>query len=151
MSKTDSIGLSLPQSQTVRGYEIHRAPLGTFLQTVKQLQDFPEQMMKSLFPGMDLQAILLALKTSDSDFLGKLIVRALSIVPEQALKLIAKLTDIPETKLKSDPQIGIDGLAEIVLAWFEVNQIENFMRTASGLLAKTKALVAKEANTGSKE
>ena len=37
MTKQDSIDLSLPQSVTVRGYEIKRAALGAYLQALKQL------------------------------------------------------------------------------------------------------------------
>lgn len=150
MSKTmESINLSLPQSRNVRGYEISRAPLGAFLQAIKQLQDFPELLMRSLFPDMNLQEILLALKTSDADFLGQAFVRILSIAPEQALRLIARLTGVPENKLKSDPDIGVDGLMDIVVAWYEVNQIENFMRAARSLWTRTKALAGKEVKPGS--
>ncbi len=41
MAKISSLEMSLPESRQVRGYEITRAPLGAFLQAVKQLQDFP--------------------------------------------------------------------------------------------------------------
>ena len=47
--------------------------------------------------------------------------------------LIAALTEIPEDTLRNDPQIGADGLLEIVDAFLEVNAAENFIRAAGRL------------------
>ena len=45
-------------------------------------------------------------------------------------ELLAALTGIPEEQLLNDPGIGLDGLMEILNAWLEVNNIENFISAA---------------------
>lgn len=147
MRKQDSISQSLPGKKMVRGYEMRRAPLGAFLQAMKQLQDFPAMLMESVFQGQSVDEILLSLKTADSKLLITIFTRALAVAPEQLLTLIADLSGISQSELKDDPNIGLDGLVEIIAAWMEVNDIENFTRTASGLWAKAKALAGTKAGS----
>ena len=138
---------STSQGCTVRGCEINRAPLGVFLQALKQVQDSPARLLEAAFPQMDLREILLALKSCDTEMIGQIFTRMMMIVPEQAIKLAAKLTMVPENKLKSDPDIGLDGLAEIMTAWFEVNRIESFLEDARGLYQKLRAQKGHLTNT----
>jgi hypothetical protein len=149
MSKVNSFNLSMPQSCTVRGCEIKRAPLGAFLQALKLVEDFPPQMMEAVFPQMSLREIVLMMKSGSQDMLWQIFTRALMIVPDQAVKLIAQLTMIPESKLNNDPNIGADGIVEIVNAWYEVNRIESFFVNALGLYQKLRALTKSPMNTGS--
>ena len=144
----DSIGLSLPQSVTVRGYEIKRAPLGAYLQALKQLQSFPKEVTAALFPGQNADQVLVALKHLNSDALLALVARALTVVPDRALALVAKLAGIPLNRLTNDANIGLDGLMEIVTAWMELNGIENFTRAARQLMEKLRAPAA---STGSRD
>ncbi len=143
-----TIRLSLPVPRTVRGYEIRRMPLGVFLQAMTQLQDFPQKAIGAMFPNQGLDEILLSLKNCDSAMIGQLLVRALTVVPQEAMTLLAKLTLIPQQQLLDDEAIGLDGLAEILDSWLEVNQIENFISAARQLLAKAKVMAA--ASNGSK-
>jgi len=147
MTKTDSLDLSLPESREVRGCEISRAPLGVFLRAMKQLQAFPAQLLSAVFPGMSLQEILTVLKTGNTETMGEILFRACAVAPEQAIKLVGAVTGIPAEKLEDDPKIGLDGLAEIVTAWVEVNRIENFTQAATGLLQRFRA--QKGTSTGS--
>ena len=142
MTKQDSIDLSLSRSVTVRGYEIKRAALGAYLQALKQLQSFPKDVTAALFPGQNADQVLETLKHISSDTLLALVARALTVVPDRALALVAKLTGIPLNRLNNDANIGLDGLMEIVTAWMELNGIENFMRAARQLINKAKASAA---------
>ena len=92
--------------------------------------------------------MLETLKHISSDTLLALVARALTVVPDRALALVAKLTGIPLNRLNNDANIGLDGLMEIVTAWMELNGIENFMRAARQLMDKAKASAA---STGSKD
>ena len=148
MANIDSLDLSLPESRKVCGYEITRAPLGAFLRAMKQLQDFPAQLAEAVFPGMDLQDVLLALKTGNTGIMSRILIRACTVAPEHALKLIAELTGIPMERLENDPQISLDGLGEIVEAWVEVNRLVNFMQAATGLLQKFRAQKEMGGSTG---
>ena len=150
MMKMDSIDLSMPQKRTVRGYELTRATLGVFLQAIRRAEGFPAEMLNLLFPGMSLPEILLLLKDCNSEAMGQILSRALVVVPEQAISMIADITGIPEERLTNDPAIGLDGLAELLSVWYEVNRIENFTQTAADLLQKIRSRQKGRPDTGSK-
>lgn len=146
--KKNSVSLSLPEAHTVRGYQIKRMPIGVFLQAMRGLQDFPAKALDGIFPGMRLEEILASLKVCDTALIGQMIVRALGVVPDEAVALLANITGIPAKDLLTDENIGLDGLLEIIDAWIEVNGLENFMNAARALLAKVKGMTA--AGTGSR-
>lgn len=147
-TRPDSISVSLPKTRKARGYTITRMPLGAYLQALKEIQDFPKEAVEAVFPGMSLDAILATLKSCDTDMIGQMFVRLLTVLPERAIMLISALTGIEEAALLEDADIGLDGLAEIVTVWLEVNQIENFTRAARALTDSVKGMLA--AKSGSK-
>jgi hypothetical protein len=132
----NSIDVSLPRSVMVRGCEVRRMPLGRYLQAIRLLETFPRETAEKLVPGGDIAGMLDALRTLDRGKLIDLALKALAVVPAQMVALIAALTDIPQEKLLGDEQIGPDGLCEIVEAWLEVNDIENFIRAAGRVRRK---------------
>ncbi len=142
LGKPDSISLSLPRSRKVCGYEIKKVPLGAYLKAMRNLQDFPAQLMEAIFPGMALEDILQELKGCNTDMLGQWFMRAAGVAPEQVIALVSDLTGIPHEELVQNAAIGLDGFVGILDAWVEVNGIENFIQTVSGLRAKAKALTA---------
>lgn len=146
--KTGHATLSLPHSRKVRGYEIRRLPLGKYMAALQQLQELPKQAMDALFPGMETGDILAKLTKIDADMLGELAMRAFSALPKQAATLVSALTEIPEDDLLNDPAIGLDGLMEIVNAWIEENNIENFFKAARELSAKIKTQAANGSSKG---
>ena len=148
MSKFTSFDLSMPQSRTVRGCEINRMPFGAFMQAIKLVEGFLPQMLEVVFPEMGVPEAVLALKSRDRDVLGQALARVLMVVPEQAVKLISKLTMIPEDKLKADANISLDGLGEIMNAWYEVNRIESFFGSALGLYQRLRAQTKNPMTTG---
>lgn len=134
----DAIALSIPKTRMIRGYPIKRAPIGAFLKAVSLLGDFPDELAGAIFPGEGVTGALKELKGMSRDKLIKTITRVLEVAPGLLLRLISSVTEIDEQRLISDPAIGLDGLAEIVTAWVEVNGIENFIRAASPLAAALK-------------
>jgi hypothetical protein len=145
----NSIDVSLPRSAIVRGCEIRKMPLGKYLQAIRLLETFPRETAEKLVPGGELSGVLETLKTLDRSKLIDLALKALTVVPEQAVALISALTDIPKEKLLSDEAIGADGLLEIVDAWLTVNGAENFMR-AAGRVRQTISRLAAIPKSGSR-
>ena len=127
----NSIDVSLPRSVTVRGCEVRRMPLGKYLQAIRLLETFPRETAEKLVPDGDITGVLSALKTLDRAALIDLALKALAIIPAQAVALLAALTDIPQDRLLNDDAIGADGLLEILEAWLEVNAAENFLSAAN--------------------
>ena len=133
----NSVDVSLPKARRVRGYLIERMPIGRFLQAAQTLNSLPGDVLASLFP--DGEDAALALRTLDKNGLLALCARALTVLPGQAVELFAHLSGLDAEKLKSDPAVGLDGLAEMVNAWLEVNNIENFIAAARELAGRARA------------
>ena len=138
----NSIDVSLPQSVRVRGQDIRRMPLGKYLQAIRLLERFPRETAAKLVPDGDVSAVLSALKTLDRQALIDLGLKAMTIVPQQAVQLVSVLTEISEDTLLNDPQIGADGLIEILEAWLEVNAVENFTKAANRVGKQIKQFAA---------
>lgn len=139
-AERDSLRLSLPKAKIVRGCRVERVPLGRFLEALAALGDFPEELARCLMPEGDPRALLQALKACDAKLLWRLLGRALQLAPGRVVGLVATLTGVPRQRLENDPAIGLCGLAELVAAWAEVNDVEGFFRQAGALAGRWRAL-----------
>lgn len=142
---TNSIETSIPKARKVRGYTIDRMPIGRFLQATQTLQDLPTDVLKRLFPEADGVDLLRELAGMTRESFQALVMRAVAVLPAYAVRLFAELSGIGEDKLLTDPHVGLDGLAEMAMAWVDVNGIENFTRAAGALADKVRRI-----RTGSK-
>ena len=116
MPTKNTASLSLPRSTMVRGYEIKRLALGGYLRAVELLQEFPTDLMEACFPGDGLKEILEKLKRFDAALLESVMGGALAAAPALVIKITAELTGIEEQALLGNPDVGLDGLVEI-LSW----------------------------------
>lgn len=136
-----SLRRSLPQTRRVRGYVVRRMPLGAFLSALETLEGLPGELLARLFPGQTAAQALASLRALDPDGLTRLIARLIASAPGLMLGAAAELTGVSEDELRTDPDLGAEGLAELIEAWVEVNGIENFIRTTGGLWRRARALV----------
>lgn len=134
----NTIQKSLKQSRTVRGYEIHRMPLGAFLEAVELLHEAPMQLLAAAYPDKDAVHAIAALVALDGKELRETLFNTLSSAPLLAVQIASKLFGIPESDLLSDPEIGLDGLAEMMDAWLDLNDIENFLRAVRPLVSRIR-------------
>lgn len=146
MAKTSS-QLSIQSEKLVRGYAVKRLPLGEYLRALDALREAPETVLGAVFPGMEAMDVLALLRKIDKNALSGLMLNAMTVIPSEAVKLLSVLTGVPMDALMNDPQIGLDGAAEMLEAFWELNGIENFIRAAERMAAQVKQLRAK---TGSK-
>ena len=64
---------------------------------------------------------------------------------DQALMQLAAQTEevllagLDEKALRDDPGVGLDGLLEMIEAWLEVSNLENFIRAARALWQRARA------------
>lgn len=147
LNRNGSTRLSIPKSQTVRGYEIKRLPLGAYLDAIDRVQEFPAELAEQLSPDGTLGGLLGALAHVTPDTLPDMVMRALRVAPRRIVGLLSCLTGIAETALLTDENLGLNGLAELASAWLEVNEIENFTQAARLLAARLRRLIP---NAGSK-
>ena len=117
-----SIDLSLPAARTVRGYEIGRMPIGRFLRAARRIDGVPQEVLARLFP--DAEDAVRALASLDRAGLIGLCARALTVLPDEAVTVFAELAGLDEQALRDDPNVGLDGLMEMIGAWMEVNNLE---------------------------
>lgn len=134
-----TVELSLPQSRTVRGYEMRRLPIGAFLRALDALEHAPDTLMAACFPGMSAAQAWAQLRTLDAQALLGALMRAAAAAPREAVRLISALTGAPEEALIEDPAVGLDGLAEMLLALWELNRMENFIKAARALTDRARA------------
>ena len=139
--KKDSISVSLPRAKTVRGYEIRKMPLGAYLQAIQILQDLPEELLSVVFPGKPPEEVWEVLARLDQRSFLEIVSRGLTAMPERVIAIFAKLSGLEAEELIGDPAVGPDGLLEMLQAWTEVNEIENFMRALKPLGAKLRSLM----------
>ena len=140
----DSAALSLKESEMVRGYEIRRLPLGEYLRAL----DAPRTLLAACFPGEDAAQVLAHLAHIDADGLGELMLRAMAVVPGEAVRLIAQLTGVPEEKLLGDPQIGLDGVAQMMEAFWRINGLGNFTQAARRAAAALRQSAGRTGSSG---
>ena len=132
-----SVDLSLPRPRMVRGYEIGRMPIGRFLRAAQRIDGLPQEVLARLFP--DSQDAVRALASLDRAGLIGLCARALTVLPDEAVRVFAELAGLDEQALRDDPGVGLDGLLEMIEAWLEVNNLENFIRAARALWQRARA------------
>lgn len=134
---------SLPGSVWVRGYEIKKMPLGTFLQALERIQHAPQAILSACFPGKSIDEILAALKALDEEMLAAALTTGLSTAAPMLLGLLSDLSGVPEDTLLNDPAFGPDGIVELVKAVWEINNLKNLVAA----LPKRKG--APQTNSGS--
>lgn len=137
MAGKTSVDLSLPKARKVRGYTIERMPIGRFLAAARRLDEVPGQVLRRLFPGAE--DAVRALASLDRAGLIGLCARALAVLPDEAVRVFAELAGLDEKALRDDPNVGLDGLMEMIEAWLEVNNLENFIRAARALWQRARA------------
>ena len=137
MAGKTSVDLSLPKARKVRGYTIERMPIGRFLAAARRLDEVPGQVLRRLFPGAE--DAVRALASLDRAGLIALCVRALTVLPDEAVRVFAELAGLDEQALRDDPNVGLDGLLEMIEAWMEVNNLENFIIAARTLARRVRA------------
>ena len=144
----NSAALSVKCSETVRGYEVKRLPLGDYLRVLEALREAPGVVMRVCFPEMDAMQMLEKLRTIDAQGLTQIMLRALDVVPDEAIRLMGLLTGIPADALYADPAIGLDGAAELLEAFWRLNGIENFIRAAERMRARLQEIRSKTGSRG---
>ena len=145
---TTTVQLSAPKTKTVHGYTLQKMPLGKYLEALDTLERLPGELVKACFPDKTAGEVAALLTRSTADGLIDLFTAALKVVPGYAISLFAALSGIPEERLLADPRIGLTGLIELLAAWLEVNEMENFLRAVHALSARWTASASQLPLTG---
>jgi len=144
----DMFRISVPGTKTIRGVEVKKLPLGAYMAAIESLKDLPAILLEKGFPGLGEDEVLSKLAKMDKETLLELAGNLLVTVPEQALRFISGLISVPYETLRDDPNIGINGLKDILMAFWEVNDLGNFTKDVVQAIKRSSLL--KQAQTGSR-
>ncbi len=122
----DKTALSLGKAKKVRGVTVRKMHIGAYLHAINRLQSLPEDLLKICFPGQTFAEITASFLKMTEDRLISFLCTAFTAFPSYVVSFISDLTGVDEQMLLTDPEIGLNGLAEIIAAFIEVNELGEF-------------------------
>lgn len=125
--KIDASEISVPMENELYGVKIRKLPNGQYIKALNAVQNLPQLIIKGCFPGQELDEILTIFtdpNNINTDNILALTGKLLAAVPEQFLKLISVLLDIPVEKLTNE--LTPNETLEILKAFWEVNDMSPF-------------------------
>lgn len=132
--------LSLPKVEEVHGVEIKKMPCGKYFEAIELLKEMPTSFIEELekeFKKDNEDFKLSSLMTKDNFMI--LVSKMLSVIPNFAIKMLAKLLDIKETKIRNE--LTPKELADIIKKFWEINELESFFDQTKSATAKIMTLV----------
>lgn len=149
--KDKSIHMSIPKSYSLYGVTIRKLPIAKYIAVLREVNDLPSLLLGELFPeGSNLNDSLERLQNLDRSTTLALIGRLLKIVPEEFCKVLSQLLDISEERLldvNCENPLSLSELTEIIEAFWQVNDMSDFLMTVQSLTKKA-APTRSKANTG---
>ncbi len=139
---------SIPKSKNVYGIEIKKLPMGAYLNAIESIKDLPLILLEKSFPGMTTDQVLSKFKKMDQDMLIEIAGNLLVSVPEQVLRFIAALIGVEYERLRDDPNIGLNGIKDIMVDFWKVNDLQSFFNDVRKALQNSSLM--KQMNIGSK-
>lgn len=139
---------SIPQSKIIHGIEIKKLPLGAYLNAIDSIKNLPEILLSKSFPGLTPNQVLEKFKKMDEDMLIEVAGNLLVSVPEQALRFIAALIGVEYERLRDDPDIGLNGIKDIIKEFWRANDLKNFFNDVRRAISQSSLM--KQMNIGSK-
>ncbi len=143
MGKKDkSLKISAPKEKILYGVKIRKLPIAKYIKLLQTAEELPKLLVEKVFPNADIMSMAQYLKTLDREKLPDLIAKLLTVLPTELMELLSELLDIPLERLTEDiPEaLSLTELAEIVLAFWELNDMSGFFVIARRLAGKVKAV-----------
>lgn len=134
--KNDASTASIPLEKTIYGVTIKKLPNGAYIRALNTFQNLPEILLEGCFPGMKADKIIEELQALDSDKLLVMAGKLIQVIPEQFLKLVSDLLDIPFEKLMDE--LSPNETIEILQAFWEKNDLSAFFERLKGMVMKSK-------------
>ena len=139
---------SMPKSKNVHGIEIKKLPLGAYLDAIDSIKNLPEMLLSKSFPGLTPDQVLTKFKKMDQDMLIEIAGNLLVAVPEQALRFIASLIGVEYEQLRDDPEIGLNGIKDIMVEFWKINDMQSFFNDVRRVISQSSLM--KQMSIGSK-
>lgn len=149
--RDESIKMSLPETKELHGVKIVKLPVARYIKALNTLENLPNIIINSVLPEFGgLSGLLIQFQSGDTNVIEKIVVRLLMAVPTEFCRLISELLNIPEERLldvENDDPLSLNDLIEIIIAFWEMNDMTDFF----GNVQQLKKLTAPKVNTGYKD
>ena len=139
---------SIPKSKNLYGIEIKKLPLGAYLDAIDSIKNIPEILLSKSFPGLSPDQVMNKLKKMDQDMLIEAAGNLIVAVPEQALRFTSALIGVEYDRLRDDPDIGLNGIKEIIVEFWKINDMQSFFSDVRRALENSSLM--KQMSTGSR-
>lgn len=135
-----SLQISAPKEKKLYGVCIRKLPVAKYINFLRAAEELPQILIGRIFPDTGIDGIMEYLKGLDKDKLLDLLTRLLAVVPEELMGLLSELLDIPKERLTEDTpdSLSLAELLEIILEFWELNDMSGFFATARRLAGKVK-------------
>jgi len=121
---------SLPAQRIVHGINIKKLPIGAYLTAFESVGDLPINVLSRLFPGLSTDEALLRMKNIDTNGILTLIARAVAVIPDEFLGFVSIILEVDVNKIRNE--MTPCELADVLSAFWQANDIENFIRQVRG-------------------
>lgn len=148
-----SIGMSVPKSYELHGVKVRKLPIAKYIAVLREMDNLPALLLGGIYPDINNTSELIdrLLKLDRNEVLS-LIGGLLKVVPEELCKTLSSLLDIPAERLLDpdcpDP-LSLSELADIIQAFWKINDMSDFLKTVSSLKARTRSTTNTGSNAGS--
>lgn len=139
-SRDNETGLSLPLEKKVYGVTVRRLPVGAYAKAISSLESLPDELLQACFPNLTPNQIVKKVGNIDIAILLEILTKAFAIMPEKAVMFIAELIDVPFETLWGKPEIGLNGLKEIVKGFWKLNDLSDFCEDLGRMVKKNKMM-----------
>lgn len=140
-NKDKSLKISAPKEKILHGVKIYKLPIAKYIKFLQTAEELPQLLVGKMFPDEDVTGIAQYLKDLDREKLPELLTKLMAVVPNEIMTLLSELLGIPIERLTENiPEaLSLSELLEIVLAFWELNDMSGFFMNARRLAGKVKA------------
>ena len=127
---------SLGHEKEVHGVKVKKLHIGAFITAMEEIGNLPVLMLEKLFPDKSSAEALYAVRFMNREDMLKVICKALTILPREFMKFISSLLDEDAEKLSE--QLTPSQMLDVLTEFWEMNEIENFIKKAKALVMTVK-------------
>ena len=132
-SKNKSVLFSFPKSKKSHGIEVKKVPISGYVKAMEGIESLPGEILKDLFPGKQPAEIIASLTRIDMDEIGRILMRAIVIIPKHITHLLSPLLGVTVDELEA---LTPAELMDVAKEFIAVNDLSRFFTSVSGMVKK---------------
>lgn len=131
--------MSVPLEKEMYGVKIKKLPNGQYIKALATVQNLPQILLENCFPNIDTdEDIVKSIMELDKDKLLIMAGKLIQVIPEQFLKIVSNLLDIPFEKLMNE--LSPNETLDILEAYWKMNDLSVFFEKLKGMVKQNKTV-----------